>query len=87
MLLCPSFLQSLYTDYGSSRLILPLATAKKERKKSLTRGHVKDIGSTVVMQYYKGGRQSRCLVLVTKRALMRLVARRLLSSTEKKLEA
>jgi hypothetical protein len=25
---------------------------KKERKKSLTRGHVKDIGSTVGIQFY-----------------------------------
>ena len=31
-----------------------LFSTKKERKKSLTRGHVKDIGSAVGMQSYRG---------------------------------
>ena len=36
-----------------------LTAKKKERKKSLTRGHVKDIGSTVGMQSYNIGTSPR----------------------------
>ncbi len=39
---------------GLCCLGVKFVTRKKERKKSLTRGHVKDIGSAVGMQSYRG---------------------------------
>ena len=47
--------------YGSDKVAFSLRTSKrKERKKSLTRGHVEDIGSTAGIQSYNEGVGINC---------------------------